>query len=107
MPGVVKDHFGTRVIAFESFSAWRQKERVVLSPHRKDWRPLCAEEFLKPGVQRNVARIIQKQVELNLVIAWTSKQCRIELISLGRYQPLVLYAVQVLPPGCCWLEKLA
>src|SRR5262245_36972925 len=43
MTGVEQVDFGVRIVAFEGLRAGRQKEGVVLAPHRKKRRLLCAE----------------------------------------------------------------
>ena len=69
MPGVEETHFGLRVVALECFGAWRQKERIILSPDCEQWWPPCAEIFLELGIENDVAGVIQEEVELNFVVA--------------------------------------
>ena len=55
---------GTGNIPLERLGAGRQEERVVLAPHRQQRRPVRAEVFLERRVQRDIAGIIEAQVEL-------------------------------------------
>src|SRR5271169_2167071 len=73
MAAFVEMHFGIGVVAFECFGAWRQEERIVFAPNRQQWRTHCAEVFLEFRVERDVARIVQEQVELNLVVTRPSQ----------------------------------
>ena len=79
VPRVVKVYFGVRNVALERVSPGRQKERVILSPHREQWRPVCAEVLLELRVERDVAGIVQEQVELDLIIAESGQQRRVKV----------------------------
>ena len=72
--GVVKVNFSAGVITPESLGTAREKERVVLAPDCEQRRPLDAEVFLKPRVERDIAGIIEKQIQLNLIVTWASQQ---------------------------------
>ena len=78
MTGIEQTDFGVGVVAFESLRASRQKEGIVLAPHRKKRRPLCTKVLLEFGVERNVALVVAEQVELDLIIAGPGKQRRVE-----------------------------
>src|SRR5262245_1148085 len=78
------DH--TRNIALERLGARRQEERVVPAPHRQERRPVRAEVLVELRVQCDVAGVIEEQVELDLVVAGTSEQRRVERVALGRDQ---------------------
>src|SRR6267143_516290 len=67
--GVVEMHLSVRVVALERFSARGQKERIVLAPDRQQGRLLRAEIFLEPGIERNIAGIVQEEVKLDFVVA--------------------------------------
>ena len=77
MACVVEMHLGSRVITFERLRARRQKERVVLAPDREQRRAFRAEVLLELRIERNVAGVIQEQVELDFVIAGSGQQCGI------------------------------
>src|SRR5215831_4164991 len=64
MTSIEQVDFGVGVVAFESLRASRQKEGIVLAPHRKKRRPLCTKVLLEFGVARDVALIVAEQVEL-------------------------------------------
>ena len=86
--GVVEMHLSVRVVALERFRARGQKEWIVLAPYGKQRRLLGAEIFLELGIQRDVAGIVQKEVKLDLVIAWPRQQRGVELVCFRRYQRL-------------------
>src|SRR5262249_53717282 len=47
MAGIEQMDFGLWIVALEGFRASRQKERIVLAPHRKKRRLLCTEVVLE------------------------------------------------------------
>ena len=53
----------------ERLGTGRQEERVVPAPDREQRRAMGADVFLEFGIERDVARIVEEQVELNLVHA--------------------------------------
>src|SRR5260370_42660921 len=71
---VIEMDFRVRVISPERLRAAGQEERVAIAPDSQQWRPLCAEIFLELWIESDVARIIQKEVEMDLVIAGTRQQ---------------------------------
>ena len=107
MAGIVETHLGARVVALERLRTRGQKERITLAPNRQQRRLLGAEIFLELRVERDVAGIIQKQIELDLVIAGPSQQRGVELVRFRRHQGLVLDAIEVLGLGCLWCEEVA
>src|SRR5438477_3371661 len=104
--GVVEVYFGVRVIALEGLSARRQKEWVVRAPDCEKRRPIFTEILLELRIERDVAGIIQEQVELDLVIAEPGQQRGVKLVCLGCYKRLVLDAVEVLGLGRLWREEV-
>src|SRR5437870_6339594 len=104
--GVVEVYFGVRVVALERLGPGRQKERIVLAPDREQWRPLCAEVLLELRVERDVAGIIQEQVELDLIIAGPGQQRGVKLVRFRRQQRLVLDAIEILRLGRLWREEV-
>jgi hypothetical protein len=56
-------------VAPERLGAGRQEERVVAAPDRQQRRLVLAEIRLERRVQRHVARVVQEQVELDVVRA--------------------------------------
>ena len=68
MAGVIEMDFCIRDVALERFRPRRQEERVVLAPDCEQRRALCAEILLELGIEGDVARVVQEQVELNIVI---------------------------------------
>ncbi len=65
--GVEKAKVGVGDVALEGFRSGWQEERVVPAPHREQRRPAGAEVLLECGVERHVARVVEEQVELDLV----------------------------------------
>src|SRR5258708_40096500 len=67
MAGVEEANERTGNIAPESLGAGRQKERIVLAPHRQQWRLVGAEVVLESRIERDVALVVAEQIELDLV----------------------------------------
>src|ERR1700681_4957239 len=84
--GIVEMDFGTRVVALERFGAQGQEKPITLAPNREHRRPLCPEIFLELGIERYVARVIEEQVKLDLVIAGPGQQRRIEFVRFRSHQ---------------------
>src|SRR5215813_573149 len=74
---------GTRNVPLERLRARREEERIVLAPHREKRRPVRAEVFLELRVQRDIAGVVEEQVQLDLGVAGPSQQGRVERIALG------------------------
>src|SRR5262247_195182 len=107
MPGVEEPYLSVAVVALERFRARGQEKRVVLAPHREQRRPVRAEVVVELRIQRDIAGVIEEQVELDLIVAGPSEQRRVERVALGRDQRLVLYAMHVLPLGRLGREEVA
>src|SRR2546426_300537 len=107
MAGVEEPYLSVVVVALERLGARRQEEGVVLAPYRQQRRPVRAEVFLERRVQRDIAGVIEEQVELDLVVAGPREQRRVERVALGRDQRLVLHAMHVLPLGRLGREEVA
>src|SRR5215813_12971321 len=67
MSGIKKAHDRTGVFSFERLGTHREDERVVLAPHRQETRVAGAEIFLESWIERDIALVIAKQVELQLI----------------------------------------
>lgn len=104
---IVEINFRVRIISNERFGACGQEERIVLTSDSEQRRPLRAEIFLEPGIECDVAGVIQEEVKLDLVIAGPGQQCGVELVRFGRYQRLVLHAVKILRLGRFGRKKFA
>src|SRR5271165_2512055 len=100
-------HFGRGVITPEGLGPRREEERIVLAPHGQEWWLFRAEVLLELGVERDVAGVIQEQVELNLIISWARQQRGIELVGLRGDQRLVCDPVKVLTLGGLRFQELA
>ena len=65
--GVDETNVGVGDVALEGFGPGRQEERIVPALHREQSRPARAEVLLERRVERHVARVVEEQVELDLV----------------------------------------
>src|SRR5215831_5865283 len=65
--GIEELNDGAGNIAPERLRTGRQKEGIVLSPHRQQVRLMSAEGILEGRVKRDVALVVAEQVQLNLV----------------------------------------
>src|SRR5215471_15308261 len=99
-------HFGVWIVPTERFGALGKKERIILAPNCEQRRTVSAEIRLELRVQRHVACVVEKQVELNLVVAATRQQGTVEPIGFGRNQRCVGDAVEILRLGCLLGEKI-
>src|SRR5215471_600146 len=106
VPGVEQMHFRLRIVPTERLGTLRKEERIVLAPNSEQRRTVGAEIRLELRVQRDVAGVVEKQVELNLIIAWASQQSAVERIGFGHNQGFVGNAVEILRFGCVWSEEI-
>jgi hypothetical protein len=96
MSCVVEIHLSSRIIAFERLRYRRQKERVVLAPDRKQGPVVSWGNTPGSAKERNVAYLVQEQVELAFVITGPSQQYGIECVALRRHPVFVFDAIQAL-----------
>src|ERR1700759_2198720 len=99
MAGIDEVNLGVRIVAAEGFGARRQEERIVLAPDREQVGGMLAEVGLKLGIQRHVRRVVEKQIELDLVIARAVEQRLIQRVGFRRDHRGVMRAMGVLPFG--------
>ena len=83
MTGIQEFDHGVGIVAAIGFGAGRDEENIVLAPDRERRRFRIAEIGLKFRVERNVARIIEKQIQLNFIIAGAPEQRKIERLESG------------------------
>lgn len=69
MPGVEELDLRARIVPLECVGPGREKERIGLAPDGERRRPVGAEVFLKLGIQLDVTRIVEKQIQLNVLIS--------------------------------------
>ena len=86
MAGVVEMNIRLRLIPLERLGAGRQEEGIVLPPNRQQRRTLGAEIGLELRIERHIVRIVEEQVELNLVIAGPGQQRGVQRVGLRRHQ---------------------
>src|SRR4029453_11444280 len=67
MAGVEEAHRGVWNIALERFGPGRQKERIVLAPHRQERRLVGTEIALESRIERDVTLVVAEQIELHLI----------------------------------------
>src|SRR5262249_8877365 len=94
-------------VASERLGAARQKEGVVLSPHRQEGRLARPEVALKGRVERDVALVITEEVQLDLVSAAAAQIEVIERIAVRRNGSDVGHTVRVLPARRLGSEEAA
>src|SRR5262245_20566277 len=104
MPGVEEDDLGARVVPREGVGPGWEKERIGFAPHGERRWPVGPEIRLELGIQLDVARVVQKQIQLDLLIPGTRQQRGVERIGLRRHARL-LRPVRVLPLGGLRREK--
>ena len=82
MPGVEELDLRPRIVPLEGFGPGREKERIGFAPDGERRWPVNAEVFLELGIQLDVTRIVEKQIQLNVLIAGAPLQGRVERIGL-------------------------
>ena len=61
---VVKSDVGAGDILLEGFGTRRNEERIVLAPNRQEAGFVLPEVRLESGVERNIALVVTKQIQL-------------------------------------------
>ena len=82
MTGVKELHHGVRIVALERFGAGRNEEGIVLAPDREERRLVLAELVLEGRIERDVALVVAKQIELHVVRARARKVEIIEVLAV-------------------------
>src|SRR5215471_8776068 len=107
MTGFEQVDLGIRIVLPECLGAGGHEKRIVLAPHGQQRRPLCTEILLEFGIERDITLVVAEQIELDLVIAGSGKECSIESPGVRRQPLRRRYAVPVLPLSRFWLEESA
>lgn len=107
MASVVEVDLGSGIIALERFGTWGQEKRVVFAPNGQQRWLFRPEVFLELRIKRYVTGIVQEQIQLNFVIAGSSQKGRVERVGFRCDDSFILNAVDILPYGRFWCEKLA
>ena len=97
MPGVEQMEFEILQIAFIWISAFRRKNRIVLSPDNQSRRLIFAEICLPLRIKRRVRAVTVEKLELNVLVARAIHQSLVERPGVGRNAIRVAHAVRVLP----------
>ncbi len=105
--GVEKLYLGVWDVAPEGFGARRNKEWVILAPHREKRRPLVPEILLERRVKLHVRRIVEEQVELDVLLAWPSEKRTVERIPVRRNAGEIGDAVGILKQRRFGLQEVA
>ena len=71
MSGVEEHDLRARVIPLDGIGPGREKERIGFAPHGERRWPVCTEILLELWIELDVARVVEKQIQLDLLIAWT------------------------------------
>jgi hypothetical protein len=95
--GVEEADLGVGQVALEGFGPGGQEERVVLVPDREQRRPAGAEVLLERRVERHVARVVEEQVELDLVGAAAGEVVVVQPVPVRADPCRVGDALRVLP----------
>ena len=80
--GVDETNVGVGDVALEGFGPGRQEERIVPAPYREQRRPAGAEVLLERRVESHVARVVEEQVELDLVGATAREVVVVEPVAV-------------------------
>src|SRR6516164_7839930 len=83
MTGIEQMDFCGRIVAPEGLSAGRQEERIVFAPHGKKRGQPSADVLLELGIQREVALVVAKQNELDLVVSGSGEERGIKSPRIG------------------------
>src|SRR5207302_10507148 len=76
-------------------------------PYYDKRRPYCAEIFLELGIECDIARVIQEQVKLDLVIAGPRQQSGVQFVGFRRHPGRILDAIEVLGLGRLRFQEFA
>ena len=91
--------FDVGVVALERLGAGRQEKGIMLAPDGEEGRPVGGEVRVEFRIKRDIARIVQEEIELDLVITRARQKRVIEPIGFRRDRRLVGNAVDILPLG--------
>src|SRR5215467_1470504 len=99
MSGIEELNLRVRYVFPKCFCSRRNEERIILAPDRQQRRFRLAEIFLKLRIKLYVRAVIQKQIELDLLVPRAFEECRVQRVCLRRHSLRIRYAVGVLPAG--------
>ncbi|MNX73547.1 hypothetical protein D3C86_1049500 [compost metagenome] len=97
MAGVQQFHDGIRIVAPKGLRSGRNENGIILPPDRQRRQPGAAEERLELRIQRQIVGIVQEQVQLDVLVARTLKQGRVQRVALRRHAVRVGDALHILP----------
>src|ERR1700761_8485816 len=96
MARIKKMYLRIRNVAFERLNSSGQEIGIIASPHGKQRRCVPPEILLELGIEGHVARIVEEEVELDLVRVRTRKVEIVESRSIRRHQRGVPHALHIL-----------
>src|SRR5262249_39834609 len=92
-------------VALESLRACGHEERVSIAPDGQQRRLVPAKVILEPWIHLDIARVVEEQVQLDLVRAGSGHVVIVQVVAVRRNQGDVLDAGSVLPVGRLGLEQ--
>ena len=98
MSGIEELDLCVRQVSPKRLCSRGDEKGIILAPDRKQRWFRSTKIFLKFGIELHIRRVIQKQIQLNLLVSRTFEQRRIQCVRLGRNTVGIGYAVRVLPP---------
>src|SRR5215471_7602317 len=107
MTGVEEMNLRIRVVTRERLGPGRQKERIVLPPDGQQRGSAFAEEGLEFRVERDIARVVEEEIELDFIVAGTRQQRRVQGVTLRRDQRWIRDAMSILPFRGFRFQKIA
>src|ERR1700688_2537516 len=105
--GVQKLDGGVGVVTQEGLRAWRDEERIILTPDGQQRRLGLAKIFLEGGEQLHVVGVVEKQVQLNVHVSGPLNDCGVEWVTLRRNVIALWDTVRVLGAEALGAQSVA
>jgi hypothetical protein len=74
MARVEEVNLRARNVALEGLGACGQEEGIVPAPDSQEGRLFAAEILLKLRIERDIAGIVEKQIELDVAVSWPGQE---------------------------------
>jgi hypothetical protein len=91
MTSRIKVDLGPRIVPPERFRTGRQEKRIILAPHRQQRRLVLSEVSLELRIERDVAGVVEQQIELRLMRPPPGQIVVIQRAAVGRYERRICY----------------
>src|SRR4029079_3367769 len=101
---VEQPHFSGWIIPRKGMRSGREKKRIMLPPDGKCRWPMFPKIFLNAWIELHIVPIVEKQIQLNVLVARACQQGAVEGIGLRRNARLVR-ALRVLPFAGVWRQE--